>query len=196
MLLSAKRHGLPMFLLFILSTVSQAQQVVQRGPLGKPAQVLDDTGQWTTPLLVASDSDVQLYIPDVSSPDWLKKNYRDYIDRGAYIITMFTFYKSPAACRANQLGWGLGDKKHMDACMTIGYRIRKARIQPQGQSATLIEAAMVDQNGSIDPESIQTQSTFRTWNQLDPNTEAALRKTDAMVRQQMTVYDARMQGLH
>jgi hypothetical protein len=183
-----------LLLLCLLSTVAEGQQVIQRGAFGKPLQVLDDTGQWSTPLLVASDSDVQLYIPDVSNPDWLKKNYRDYIDRGTYVLTMFTFYKTPTACRANQVGWGLGDKEHLDACITIGYRIRKARIQPQGESATLLEAAMVDQNGSIDQNSIQTQETFRMWNQLDRNSEAALRKTDALVRQQMKIYDAKMES--
>ena len=181
--------------LCLYSIASSGQQVIQRGALGTPAQVLDDTGQWSTPLLVASDSDVQLYIPDVTNPDWLKKNYRDYIDRGTYTITMFTFYKTLAGCKANRLGWGLGDKEHLDACLTTGYHMREARIQPQGESATLIQAAMVDQNGNIDPSSIQTQETFRVWNQLDRNTETALRKTDVIVRQQMKLYDARMQSL-
>lgn len=164
--------------------------MVQRGALGRPGLVLDYTGQWTIPLLVASDSDVQLSIPDVSNPDWLKKSYRDYIDRGTYILTMFTFYKAPTACRANQLGWGLGDKKHLDACITIGYRIRKARIQLQGETETLLEAAMIDQNGNIDQNSIQTQETFRTWN----HRERALRKTDAIVRQAGKTYDEKVQS--
>jgi hypothetical protein len=189
------RSGTCLLLLCLYSIALQGQQVIQRGAFGEPAQVLDDTGQWSTPLLVASDSDVQMYIPDVSSPDWLRKNYRDYIDHGTYVITMFTFYKTPAACRANQSGWGLGDKEHLDACLTTGYRLREARIQPQGESATLIRAAMVDQNGNIDPTSIQTQETFRVWNQLDRNSESALRKTDVVVRQQMKLYDAKMQTL-
>jgi hypothetical protein len=189
------RIGPSLMLLCVCSIASQGQQVIQRGAFGKPEQVLDDTGQWSTPLLVASSSDVQLYIPDVSNPDWLKKNYRDYIDRGTYTITMFTFYKTPAACRANQLAWGLGDKKNMDACITIGYRLREARIEPQGQSATLIQAAMVDQNGNIDQSSIQTQQEFRKWSQLDRTTESALRKTDVIVREQMKLYDEKMHSL-
>jgi hypothetical protein len=99
----SRAAGACLVLLSLSSIAAQGQQVIQRGPFGKPAQVLDDTGQWSTPLLVASDSDVQMYIPDVSNPDWLKKNYPDYIDRGTYTITMFTFYKTPTACRANQL---------------------------------------------------------------------------------------------
>jgi hypothetical protein len=189
------RNRMCLLVLSLLAPMAYGQQVIQRGAFGRPGQVLDDTGQWTTPLLVASDGDVQLYVPDVSSPDWLKKNYRDYIDRGTYVLTMFTFYKTPTACRVNQLAWGLGDKEHLDACINIGYRIRKARIQSQGESATLLEAAMLDQNGNVEQNSVETQETFRTWNQLDPNTENALRKTDAIVRQQMKIYDARMQSL-
>jgi hypothetical protein len=178
----------------LLAVTAHAQQVIQRGAFGRPGQVLDDTGQWTTPLLMASDGDVQLYIPDVSTTDWLQKNYRDYIDHGTYVLTMYTFYKTPAACRTNQIAWGLGDKEHLDACTTIGYRIRKARMQPQGEQATLLEAAMVDQNGNIDPNSLVTEKTFRTWDQLDPNTEAAIRKADDLIRKQMKIYDAKVQS--
>jgi hypothetical protein len=178
----------------VAGLAAQGQQVVQRGAFGQPGQVLDDTGQWSTPLLVASDADVQLYIPDVSNPDWLQKNYREYIDHGTYVLTMFTFYKTPAACQANLIGWGLGDQEHLDDCLTIGYRLRKARLQPQGESVTLLEAAMVDQNGNIDQRSMQTQKVFRTWNQLDANTREALHKADALVQKQMKIYDARMQN--
>jgi hypothetical protein len=177
-----------------LALTAHGQQVVQRGAFGNPGQVLDDTGQWTTPLLMASDSDVQIYIPDVSTTDWLAKNYRDYIDHGTYVLTMFTFYKTPAACRANQIAWGLGDKEHLDACTMIGYRMRKARIEPQGEQATLLEAAMVDQNGNIDQSSLRTEKTFRTWGQLDTNTATALQKADDLVRKQMKIYDAKVQS--
>ena len=52
-------------------TEGLAQQVIQRGALGVPAQVLDETSLWTTPLALSSDHDVEVYIPDVTSPAWI-----------------------------------------------------------------------------------------------------------------------------
>lgn len=172
-----------------------AQQVVQRGAFGKPDQVLDDTNQWTTPLLVASDHDVQIYIPDVTSPEWLKLNYPNFRDRRIYTLSIFTLYKTTEACRANQIGWGLGDAAHLNACVDIGYRVRQVTVDPNQKSVTLLMAAMVGQDGQIDPESIQRQSVFRTWDQLDVNSYTAIMKANALATEQLRRYDIKMQNL-
>lgn len=174
------------------SHVALCQQIVERGPMGKPDQVLDETGQWTTPLLLTSDADVQIYIPDVTTNDWLSRNYPDYRDRGTYTLSMFTFYKTPAACRANQTNWGLGDTAHLNQCNSIGYRVRRAVIDFHAKSVTLEMAAMVGANGAIDPASVTTERVFRFWNQLDSNTQAALTKANALVAEQMKIYDQKM----
>ena len=173
------------------------QQVVQRGPMGRPQEVLDETGQWTTPLLVAQDHDVEIYMPDVTSPDWLKRNYNDFRDRGTYTLSLFTFYRTPAACRTNQIQWGLGDAEHLNACVLgIGYRVRRARVDPHQKSVTLLMAAMVGQDGVLDASSIRDDGVFRTWDQLDPNTQAALAKANALITAQMAVYDQKIQSVH
>jgi hypothetical protein len=168
---------------------------IQRGAFGKPVQVLDETKQWTTPLLVGTEKDEEIYIPDLSNPDWLKLNYRDFLDRGYYTISMFTFYRTPAACRRNQIGWGLGDKAHLDACIDIRYRVRAVKIVPQEKSITLLSAAMVLENGEIDDTTIESRQTFRFWNQVDANTQLALEKTNDLVTLQMKRYDDKIQSL-
>jgi hypothetical protein len=182
-------------LILSLPLTSPAQQVVQRGALGTPASVYDETEQWTTPILLASDHDVLVYMPDISNPEWLARNYSDYINRGVYTLSLFTFYKTPEACRANQLGWGLGDTGHLNACDSIGYRVRRALVDPPSKSVTLITAAMVDQNGNIDPSSVEDRSAFRTWDQLDANSQKALAKADMFIKAQMKIYDNRQHNL-
>jgi hypothetical protein len=171
------------------------QQIVQRGALGRPGQVLDETQQWSTPLLVASDHDVELYIPDVSNSEWLKRNYSDFIDKGQYVLSMFTFYRTPRACRANQIGWGNGDAAHLEACNDIGYRLRQAVVDTNQRTVTLMMAAMIGQDGEIVPSSIQHQSVTRTWTELDANTQAALKKANGLVAEQMRRYDREVKNV-
>ncbi len=185
-----------LLLILVFANSIVGQQIVQRGALGQPSQVLDETGQWTVPLLVASDKDVHIYIPDVTNPEWLERNYPDFENRGIYILSMFTLYKTPEACRANQIAWGLSDGAHLDACNWIGYRVRRATIDPRQKSVTLIMAGMVDQNGQLDPGSIQDQSVSRSWNQLDANTQEALKKANALVTEQMRIYDRKLHSAH
>lgn len=173
-----------------------AQQIVQRGALGMPAQVLDETDQWTAPLLLAEDHDVSIYMPDVTTQKWLQQNYDSYINKGTYVLTLFTFYRTPAACRANQVIWGLGDAAHLDACLDTGYRARRTLIDPQSKSITLQAAVMVDQSGNIQPSTLRDDQFFRTWDQLDGNSQLALKKADEFVTRQLKIYDARQRSLH
>jgi len=185
-----------LLLVLVSGNASLGQQIVQRGALGQPSQVLDETQQWTVPLLVASDKSVLIYIPDITNPEWLKRNYSDFENRGVYTLSLFTFYKTPEACRANQIAWGLSTGAHLDACNWIGYRVRRGLIDPRQKSVTLIMAGMVDQNGNLDPKSIQDQSISRSWDQLDANTQTALKKANALVTEQMKIYDRKIQSAH
>ncbi len=192
------RH-LRQFVAILALTSSAAlfgQQLVERGPLGKPSQVLDETGEWTTPLLLVSDESVQIYIPDVTSSEWLKQNYSNYKDRSFYTLSTFTFYKTPEACQINQTNWGLGDAEHLNDCAFIGYRVRRAVVNPHEKSVTLVMAAMIDSKGAIQPSSIRTDKIFRFWNQLDKNTENALQKANALIEEQMKIYDQKIQSIH
>jgi hypothetical protein len=186
-------------LLAIVSFASTgyAQQVVQRGALGRPAEMMDETGEWTTPLLVAKDSDVQIYIPDVSNQAWLKRNYPDFWNKYQYEMTFLTFYQTPRACRANMIGWGYSDAAHVDACeKDIGYRVRRVSVDTHLKTVTLIMAAMVDHNGQIVPGSTEQQPISRNWSSLDANTQEALTKATGFVTEQMKIYDRKINGNH
>jgi hypothetical protein len=137
-----------------------------------------------------------MYIPDVTSPEWLKRNYRDFEDKGQYVVSMFTLYKTPAACKANQVAWGYGTGEHLKACNEIGYRLRQASINTHLKTATLIMAAMIGHDGQIRPDSIEHEAITRTWADLDANTRTALERATALVLQQMRAYDLKMKDLH
>ncbi len=194
-----RRSAILFFVLSLTAGLSTAfgfgQQVVQRGALGKPAQVMDETGQWSVPLLVASDHDVELYIPDLSTAEWLKENYSGYEDKGQYVLSMFTFYITPRACRANQIGWGNSDANHLDACDVTGYRVRQALVDTLQKTVTLQMAAMIGQDGQIEVDSVQQQPLTRTWSELDANTQEALKKANAFVAEQMRAYDRKVQRM-
>lgn len=172
------------------------QQLVQRGAFGKPAEVLDDTMQWSTPLLVASDHDVEVYIPDVTSTEWLQRNYTDFEEKDQYVISFFTFYRNPKACRANQIAWGHSDAAHLDACSDISYRVRQVSVDVHLKTVTLIMAAMIGEDGQVVPSSMERQPISRNWRELDANSQEALDKATALIAVQMKRYDRKVSGIH
>jgi len=177
-------------------TATHAQQVVQRGALGTPGAVMDETQQWTAPFSVAADKQLEIFIPDVSTNAWLQLNYAQYQSRGTYSLTFFTHYRNEEACRRNQILWGLGDAQHLNACIDISYRMHGALIDTAAKSVTLQSAAMVDPDGNILPDSTQQPNTFRTWDQLDPITLTAIKKANDIVAKQMATYDRKIRNTH
>ena len=172
-----------------------AQQLVQRGPFSKPVQVLDETGQWTIPLIVASGDDAEMYIPDITTADWLNRNYQAFIDKGQYTISMFTLCKTPRDCRINQASSGFSDAAHMDACLvTVRYRLRQAMVDTHLKTVTLLTAGMLDQDGQLDPASVQHETRTRTWAELDINSQTALEKASGLIAKQMRIYDLRVRS--
>lgn len=179
-----------------LGRVGVAQQVLQRGALGVPAQVLDETQQWTTPLPVAGDVEQDVYIPDVSSATWLARNYADFENKGVYTISMFTQYKRPSACRRDLVRWGFSDAAHLDACVDIGYRVRQISVDTVQKTVTLIFAAMVGQDGQLLQDAVPPQMTTRRWVDLDQTAMGSISKSNQLVAAQMAFYDRKMRGVH
>lgn len=175
---------------------SRGQQVVQRGALGTPAQVYDETQQWTTPLPVAGDAEQEVYIPDISTTPWLDRNYADFENKGVYTVSLFTQYKRASACRRDMVRWGFADAAHLEACVDIGYRVRLLSVDTVQRTVTLHYAAMVGPDGQLLPDAVPAQTTTRRWAELDPTALAALTKTTQIVADQMRSYDRRMRGVH
>lgn len=178
------------------ATLSMGQQVVQRGALGVPSQVYDETQQWTNPIPVAGDPDQDVYIPDVSNTPWLERNYADFENKGVYTASFFTQYKKSRACRRDVTGWGLADAAHLDACIDIGYRVREISVDTLQKTVTLIFASMVSQDGLLLQDSTPMQHITRRWAELDPMAVGALTKTTQIVADQMAIYDRKMRGVH
>ncbi len=176
--------------------VGVAQQVVQRGALGAPSQVYDNTQQWTTPIPVVGDVEQDVYIPDVSSTPWLAQNYADFENKGEYTVSTFTQYKRSSACRHDLVRWGFSDAAHLDGCIDIGYRVRELSVDTLQKTVTLVFAAMVGQDGQLLPDAAPTPRMTRRWIDLDPLALRALTKTTQIVSDQMQAYDRRMRGIH
>ena len=74
--------------------------------------------------------------------------------------------------------------------------MRAATIDLNLKSVTLIEAAMVGQDGTVVDGSVERQGVTRRWAELDSNTQTALDAATKLVTRQMDGYDPRLRSLH
>ena len=183
------------FLAALLCGVAAAQQVVQRGGLGFPAGVLDENGQWSSPVELLSNGDVSIYMPDVSNAVWLDHNAENFLKTGQYTLTLLTFYKTRRTCRTDQVLLGFSDAAHIDACNVIRYRLRQIAVNAPQNSVTLLMSGTADESGTIDPGSVFHESRTRGIKELGSEAQTALSKATDIIAKQSLAYDRRINNL-
>jgi len=176
---------LPALLACCLSTVASAQQMIERGPFGKPVKVLDETQRWSIPILVYEDKDIELYIPDVTTSEWIQSHAGTFNEKGQYTLSLFAFYKTERVCRKNQIDSGLGDQNHLDACASIGYKSHLITVNTWQKNITVLSSAWVDKAGQVYPELPPQKPGTRPFNDLDQNLRDALKKTTEIVAKEI-----------
>ena len=72
--------------------------------------------------------------------------------------------------------------------------MRRALVDPNLKTVTLIQAGMVDPDGNLDSTSIEERPIVRSWAELDHNTQVALERTTDLVNKQMRRYDRRVRA--
>ena len=176
----------------VLCSVATAQQVVQRGALGIPSAVLDENAQWSSPVELLSNSDVSVYMPDVSNSIWLDHNAENFLKTGQYTLTLLTFYKTRHTCRTDQVLLGFSDAAHIDACNVIRYRVRQIAVNAPQNSVTLLMSGTADENGTIDPGSVIHETRTRGIKEMGTEAQSALSKATDIIAKQSLAYDRRL----
>jgi hypothetical protein len=66
---------------------------VAAGPYGVPVSVQDDMGNWVAPIKVFSNSNVDVFIPDITISSWAMWHVRDFGQRDfAYQVEVYSYY--------------------------------------------------------------------------------------------------------
>jgi|SRR5579862_824432 len=67
------------------------QDSVMTGPYGVPRLVLNEGGAWEEPIKVYEDSQVQIYVPDLTSPGWAQWHVAEYRERRTYFTYLYIY---------------------------------------------------------------------------------------------------------
>jgi hypothetical protein len=61
------------------------------GLLGVPRLVLNEGGSWTNPLLVFKNSEIEIFIPDITVPGWAASYAEDFRENGTYFTYLYVY---------------------------------------------------------------------------------------------------------
>jgi hypothetical protein len=88
-------------LIFLIGTLASCGQNQQVGPngegsfiagsSGEPTSVLNEGGSWTRPILIYKNTEIEIFIPDITSPSWAAWFAEDFRDDGTYSTYLYLY---------------------------------------------------------------------------------------------------------
>jgi hypothetical protein len=127
---------------------------------GRPILVMDEALHWSSPISVYSDSDLEMFVPDITTTGWIQWNARRYRQTGTYIVSVFSFYKSDYFCRKELIPAGhKTDPKWLESCSSLRYQRKLVTIDTRKRNATFLQTIVMEKDALYNP---QNQKNMRS----------------------------------
>jgi len=83
------RVALISFALLLMCTDILAVDLIKAGPYGKPIVIMDEAGNYSIPIKVYSDSERDIYIPNLTDRGWILWHKDEFNQSGTYRIVIY-----------------------------------------------------------------------------------------------------------
>ncbi len=154
-----KRASVVGFAAFIailsICTSVLADQVVVRGPFGRPELVRDVGGQFRRPILVYSDNEIDAYIPDVTDPGWAHWFGQAFRQSGVYLTYLYTHVKKASWCLKQLRATQKNEHDRIEGCHNLRYVRRTIYVDTWKGTVRVGEILTMDSTGRGDPANIR-----------------------------------------
>jgi TonB family protein len=74
-------------------TTSGGPDSIIAGPFGEPRMVMSEGGEWSYPINVFADSEVEAFVPDITSPGWVSWHVEDFRQKGTYFTYLYIYHR-------------------------------------------------------------------------------------------------------
>lgn len=144
------------FLLVSISAFPQCEKysdscLIQVGPFGRPLQVRDEFSNWKIPISVYRDSEVEIFIPDITNAGWSAWNIEKFRQTGEYEVTLYSHFKSSAFCRREIIPAGRkNDSNMIRACAALRYQSRLLSVNTRNNAVTVLHSILMGADGRGD----------------------------------------------
>src|SRR5271165_4355838 len=170
-----------------ISISAFGQGLLKPGPVGRPLLVMDDAGNWSTPISLYSDSDVEIFVPDITTTGWIAWHAREFREAGTYSVYVFSFYKNDRLCRQSRIPAEHDtDPKWLEACAALRYQRKLTSIDTRKKTVTLLEVVLMEGDGQFRPQS--QHRMYSTFPLVEASPKQAYDRLLAIVDREISEY--------
>ena len=175
------------FALFLLCTDTLAtdMELIKIGPYGTPILVKQLSGKFSRPIKVYSDSEIEVFIPNITDPGWVYWNKDAFKENSTYSTFLYDHFKKESYCLRQILPKGeYSDADRIKGCSKLGYRRRLILVNVRENTVTIREDIVMSKDGIWSPgvDSTYPNLTFplKGDSQLSKVTRLSIAKTTAI----------------
>src|SRR5271165_4516602 len=141
------------FLVVLTSTYVNAQALITLAPFGKPAAVMDESGNWSAAIQIYSDADLEAFVPDITSAAWILWHRGEFLKDGTYAVYLYSHYLAKNYwCRPGLTAHSATDKQWLAMCPSIRYQRRLISVDTRQKTVTVLESALMMSDAVFVPE--------------------------------------------
>jgi TonB family protein len=74
-------------------TTSGGPDSIIAGPFGEPRMVMSEGGEWSYPIKMFANSEVETFVPDITSPGWVSWHVSEFRQKGTYFIYLYIYHR-------------------------------------------------------------------------------------------------------
>ncbi len=183
------RVALISFALLLMCTDILAVDLIKAGPYGKPIVIMDEAGNYSIPIKVYSDSERDIYIPNLTDRGWIFWHKDEFNQNGTYRTVIYDHFKKDSFCRRELL-----DNKHKNspegfkACSELRYRRHTILVDTRNKNVTFLEVIYIKYDARWYPESIKKLNLTIPLSgdkRLSKTMQASISKISAIIKNEI-----------
>lgn len=169
-----------------------AQALIMTSPFGRPTAVRDEADNWSTPISVYSDSEVEIFAPDITSSVWASWHSAHFRETGTYPISLYSYYKTESACRREMIPAGHStDPDWLQACSELRYRLQHVIVDTRKKTITIVQTILMNGDASYHPEYSFPAKITVTFSSARESLAKAVASASAIVTRETSEHHAR-----
>ena len=128
-----------LLILILNSTNVFAVQLIKAGPHGEPVLVMDAAGNFSIAIKVYSDSERDIYIPNLTASGWIQWNKEAFIKLGVYQTVVYEHFKKESFCLREL-------RQSAELCALLHYKRQSIFVDTRNNTIKFTEMVLIEKD--------------------------------------------------
>jgi hypothetical protein len=166
-----------------------SQELIKLAPFGRPIAVMDEGDNWSIPISLYSDSDVEIFVPDITTEGWISWHVKQFRETGKYGVYVYSFYKNDQLCRRERIPTEhKTDPKWLQSCSALRYQRKLVELDTRKNTVRVYSVLVMQKDAVANPINQKVFNEVLPLAIVEYSQKQAYHRLSAIVTREMNEY--------